>query len=675
VSRPMMYTFEDRDSTTKNYSIALREKSIGESGTIRQMIKSASSEAGLLKGLHIRLDSKAQMGVLAALLMLFVVMCFRTAWLCDDAYITFRTADNLINGYGITWNTADRVEVYTHPLWMLLFSGIYFFTREVYLTSIFLSIALSLVTVLLFAFNIAHSRVLAILGVIMLIRSHAFMDYCTSGLENPLTHLCLAVFFVVYFRSQEITPKRLFYLSLVASLGIFNRMDTFLLYAPLLAYGFLKCRSFKAIWAMGLGFLPFILWECFSLAYYGFLFPNTAYAKLNTGIDGGELVVQGLRYFLHSIRFDPLTLLAIGCGIAVSFSNREIRKIFIATGVMLYLAYVVRIGGDFMGGRFFAAPFFCAVVLISRSTIAESKSYFLVALSGALFIGLLSAEPSFVLGKDRVMDERRGYYFGTGLLRPKPTRWIHHTPTHKWVDHGMHLRQRGAAVIKTSCIGMRGFYAGPQIHIVDYHALADPLLARLPAKYVLYWVTGHFARVVPQGYMETIRTGENRIADKDLAAYYDKLALLTRGPLFSRERWATIWSMNTGKYDDLIDFEKYRYPEMAKWTIDRMFLHDKPITVETGGAEIDLGSVRYGRITEFVLERHVDFKACFLNGNSVIAKKTVRRRPNKANGSAVYRVEISAKAAAAGYDRLWIFPINSKPPFQIARIGLEGKPL
>jgi len=113
--------------------------------------------------------------------------------------------------------------------------------------------------------------------------------------------------------------------------------------------------------------------------------------------------------------------------------------------------------------------------------------------------------------------------------------------------------------------------------------------------------------------------------------------------------------MNTGKYDDLIDFEKYRYPEMAKWTIDRMFLHDKPITVETGGAEIDLGSVRYGRITEFVLERHVDFKACFLNGNSVIAKKTVRR--------------------AAGYDRLWIFPINSKPPFQIARIGLEGKPL
>ena len=33
-----------------------------------------------------------------------------------------------------------------------------------------------------------------------------------------------------------------------------------------------------------LGFIPLIAWELFSLIYYGFLLPNTAYAKLNTGL-------------------------------------------------------------------------------------------------------------------------------------------------------------------------------------------------------------------------------------------------------------------------------------------------------------------------------------------------------------------------------------------------------
>ena len=49
-----------------------------------------------------------------------VISLIRTAWLSDDAYITFRTADNFIHGYGLVWNTAERVQTYTHPLWLAL---------------------------------------------------------------------------------------------------------------------------------------------------------------------------------------------------------------------------------------------------------------------------------------------------------------------------------------------------------------------------------------------------------------------------------------------------------------------------------------------------------------------------------------------------------------------------
>ena len=61
--------------------------------------------------------------------------------------------------------------------------------------------------------------------------------------------------------------------------------------------------------ATALGVLPFLLWECFALFYYGSLVPNTAYAKLNTGIPRVDLVGQGFWYFADSLRWDPGTLL------------------------------------------------------------------------------------------------------------------------------------------------------------------------------------------------------------------------------------------------------------------------------------------------------------------------------------------------------------------------------
>ena len=55
-----------------------------------------------------------------ALLGLFSLLLVSSAWMHDDAYITFRTIDNFVNGLGLTWNPAERVQAYTHPLWMLV---------------------------------------------------------------------------------------------------------------------------------------------------------------------------------------------------------------------------------------------------------------------------------------------------------------------------------------------------------------------------------------------------------------------------------------------------------------------------------------------------------------------------------------------------------------------------
>jgi hypothetical protein len=38
-----------------------------------------------------------------------LVLLLRTAWVSEDAYISFRVVSNFLSGYGLRWNIADRV--------------------------------------------------------------------------------------------------------------------------------------------------------------------------------------------------------------------------------------------------------------------------------------------------------------------------------------------------------------------------------------------------------------------------------------------------------------------------------------------------------------------------------------------------------------------------------------
>ncbi len=125
---------------------------------------------------------------LTMLVLLFLVVLIRTAFVCGDSYISFRTTDNLVNGYGLRWNISERVQAFTNPLWTFIISGFYYFTRDIYATVINTSIFLSLLTYYLVAFKIARTGFAAILALVALVFSKAFVDFSTSGLENPLTH-------------------------------------------------------------------------------------------------------------------------------------------------------------------------------------------------------------------------------------------------------------------------------------------------------------------------------------------------------------------------------------------------------------------------------------------------------------------------------------------------------
>lgn len=502
--------------------------------------------------------------LLALLLLVCGVVLLRTAWLCDDAFITFRTIDNWSRGYGLTWNVPDRVQVYTHPLWMLVVLVAHAVTREFVFTVQLLSVGLSLLSVGLLVRS-APSRRGAAVAVVALLVSRAFVDYSTSGLENPLTHVLLALFFTRCLDERP-RPRRLLELSALAGLCVLNRMDLLLLVLPALAH---EARALgdrrQAARSLALGFAPFAAWEAFALFYYGSPLPNTSYSKLGAGVPLGELLEQGAYYFVRTLDRDPVTLLVLAAGAAVPWAIRSERRAWPASvGVGLYLLYVLRIGGDFMAGRFFAAPLFVGALLLARvpSALLGDQWWIpcalLALLGGAASHPTLTSDSSYGAGPEEIgkgiTDERGFYYPGTGLLtahRGAPM------PTHRFADEGRAAARTGEQA-PTYAVGMIGFYAGPRVRVVDQIGLTDPLLARLPfarmnlPAFDRGWRIGHPVRALPEGYVDTVRSQENRIVDPNLREYYRHLVTVLRGDLLSAHRLAEIWRLNTGRYDPLL---------------------------------------------------------------------------------------------------------------------------
>lgn len=507
----------------------------------------------------VKQDNYGKTVIVFALVVFFFVL-LKNAWLSDDSYITLRTVSNFIHGYGLTWNIDERVQAYTHPLWMFLLSGAYFCVRSIYFSSLLLSLCVSALAIILFAFRLAPSPYIAVVGVAILAASKSFIDFSTSGLENPLTHLLIILFARVFFQERRYKHS-LLWLSLLSSMMILNRMDTVLLFLPPLIYAWYRApgSKLKALRTIFLAFLPFIVWELFSLFYYGFLFPNTAYAKLNTGISTGQFVKQGLAYLISSSSFDPLLFfIPVSTAILVVILRRW-KSMPLLLGMVLYTAYVVRVGGDFMAGRFLTPPFLIAVILLVRNIPSSAQVFWATIFVTVILLGFLVPNsrwyvinPSIeVIDSRGVADEHMYYASATGLLNFRRDIAM---PNFLSAQMGLQAQLHHDKVDVHSAIGYFSFEAGPQVHVVDDLALTDPLLARLPLDPTKSqnWRIGHFPRPIPPGYLETLETGANKIQDPDLAQYYAKLHDVISGPLFSSQRLLEIWNFNTGAYNSLL---------------------------------------------------------------------------------------------------------------------------
>lgn len=623
--------------------------------------------------------------VLVLLCVIFVVVLLRTAWVSDDAYITFRVMDNFVSGYGLRWNVDERVWCFTNTLWLFALTPIYYFTREAFYTSLVVSIVLSSFVFWVLVQRLSVNWLRGVVVGLILLSSKAFIDYSTSGLENPLTNLLLLAFFVLLLRPEK-NPRQLSLLALIAGCAYLNRPDAIVLLLPALGWLLITHRSWKTVLAFLAGFSPVIVWEVFALVYYGFPFPNTAYAKLGSIISRKALLEQGAYYFLSSLDWDPLTLVVIGVGVVLAFISRRRPLILLGLGIVLHLFFVLGVGGDFMNGRFFTATFLSAAMIVCQWPYGSALNEILLAafiLAWGLHapsVSPLLSTSSYIDPKSPVSidmrsiaDERRHYYAGSSLLQASQQSG---QPALGVAETGRGLRRQSAGKkiqYQIGVIGMAGYFAGPNVHFMDTMALADAFLARMPMYRVRFFRPGHIRRQMPEEYGRSLDSGKNEFRNPATARLYEAIGCVTRAPLFSGRRLREIIKFNTGQYQSTMD-EVARYYGNG---VNELFFTNvsAPLAEGTGwnnpdtsaigpgGLAIKFDTVQSAAMIETTLSEDNRYKFQFFKGSDNIGSiQTEVSGTGKGTGKnrlQLVRLTLPPEVKAKGFDLIRIDPLEA----------------
>ncbi len=308
----------------------------------------------------------AERALLGAAILCFVALT-RQHWqqICDDAFIAFRYADNLVAGLGPVWNRGEHVEGYSSPLWLGLLVLGKAFGAELTTFAGALGVACSalcLVLVHRFALESAQSRVVAAAACAATSLVYPLYFWAPAGLETALFAA------LVTFGAWTLVASSPWRWSLAAALLGLARPEGPLLACALavlarLAHGPAAVRP--SFLTLGLG--PAAAWFMFRRAYYGAWLPNTYYAKAT-----GQLLFRlesGILYASPALALLAATTLALWlAGIA----GRRIRCVL--AFLTLALVAVVGAGGDWMWHGRMLLPVVPSLVALAATAVGRERA-------------------------------------------------------------------------------------------------------------------------------------------------------------------------------------------------------------------------------------------------------------------------------------------------------------
>jgi arabinofuranosyltransferase len=419
---------------------------------------------------------------------LFLAICalglaFSRAWVADDAYITFRHVVQFLAGNGLTYNTIEHVEGFTHPLWALFLC--LFGSMGAPLSGVAVSLDLLFAAALLLAIARTEGPS-GPLAMALLVSCSGFIDFATSGLETPLTML------LIYSAYRTFSPlSKPVRAGMCLGLAYLCHPDVAVLaLGPLLILlgearetGGREGRRAIARFALSLASAP-LAWHVFRFWYYGDLLPNTYYAK-----NGGSYWSQGAAYIVDFATYAPLSAagFALVFGLAILDLRRgaglaRFRRGVGVLAIAVHVAAIARVGGDFMGFRLLLPDLAVVAALsagaldhLGANTRRGAQAGLVAASLWALFI-----QPIPPHERGLIVNERLN--FASAFTRTSDA--FTGRPRHLWWNEGRLFRAFQECVgepdltVEYPNIGYYGVALGTRASLIDGNGLVDRFVAR-----------------------------------------------------------------------------------------------------------------------------------------------------------------------------------------------------
>ncbi len=278
----------------------------------------------------------------------------------DDAFITFRYAQNLVDGLGPVYNAGERVEGYSSPLWMLGSASAIALGFDPVIASKWAGLlaAGALSVAVYWALRASGVRAWgAGLATGAVGGSFVLQLWSTSGME---TAAYAALFFVGLALASRIgtTVRGALWASTFLAAASLTRPEGLMFWGLGFAVYLYGVRTQpRRLLAYALPGLAIASHFAFRFAYYGFPFPNTYYAKTGGGLRMWGQGLDGLTGFLC----EPVIAIFMSVafiGFLAGLSKRETRHAAALMGgaTFLHLLWVVSVGDDGLSEYRFYVP-------------------------------------------------------------------------------------------------------------------------------------------------------------------------------------------------------------------------------------------------------------------------------------------------------------------------------
>ncbi len=318
--------------------------------------------------------------------------------MADDALITLRYAQRLLDGFGLTWTEGIPVEGYSNLLWTLLIAAFGKFGFELLTVARVLGVIFGILNIYLIIDFVRNrfGKAITILVITLFFYSLSgtVSIWSMAGLEQPLVAFLALWAVVKYFDFRDFNNKNsLWYSSLALGFLCITRPDGILLSVIIGTYHLIANRSElkgSLIQVLKLAVFPTILYFgqlIFRIYYYGELVPNTALVKVTPSFFHA---MYGLTYNLKFMK-SIFTLIVPVALLSVYLIKRKNQHISLLVSILaIWFFYLVFVGGDiFMAFRhhYYSLVFIILILtaglndLFKSDFYKEKKTLFLIAIA------------------------------------------------------------------------------------------------------------------------------------------------------------------------------------------------------------------------------------------------------------------------------------------------------